>query len=85
MTVEATDGSNDEDHFFVWNAEYYNEFRNKHYPDIIDNWKNIPIQLMEEENVKDIDAFRAALVKIFQGTCWIRDIYRVYERTMVIG
>ena len=40
---------------------------------------------MEEEDVKDIDAFRAALVKIFQGTCWIRDIYRVYERTMVIG
>ena len=83
--IEATDGINKEDHCFVWNEKYYDIYREKHYPDIIDNWENIPIQLMEEEDVKDIDAFRASLVKIFQGICCIRAIYRVYEGTMVIG
>ena len=83
--VEATDRINTENHCFVWNAEYYDEFRDKHYPDIIDNLDNIPIQLMGKYDVKDVFVFRDALEKIFLDKCWIRDIYEVMEGTKVIG
>ena len=75
--VEASDGSNVEEHCFVWNAKYYDKGTKEFYPAIIDNWDKVPIQLLQEEDVKSLKNLYKALTKIFDGNCMVHYILMV--------
>ena len=75
--VHARDGSNVKEHYFVWNAKYYDKKSNRYYPVIIDNQDKVPIQLLQDKDIESKMNLYKALEKIFDGECFIHYILKV--------